>query len=230
MALPILDTPKYDIKIPSSGKVIEYRPFLVKEEKILLMAQEAEDQTGVIKAIKELVRACTFDKVNPDDLTSYDLEYLFIKIRSKSVGETAEVSIKCKDCDEHVGVTINLDDIVAPIVSKDPVSIMLSDTVGITMRHIRIKDIEKIANSENQTISTIIASIHSIFDESSVYATDDTSYEELENFVQSLSRKHIAKIEEFISSSPKVEHTIKFTCSKGHENEITLSGIQSFFA
>lgn len=236
MALPILEAPKYSIRLPSTGKTIEYRPFLVKEEKILLIAQESDSSREMLSAMKDIVKACTFNKVDPNELTSYDLEFLFLKLRSKSVGETATIKVKCEKCDTYVPVEVNLDEVEIPSVSSDPVNIMLNDTVGITMRHVRVRDLASLTDERKSSadifIDSVIASIHSIFDANGVYLTDETKKDELVNFVQSLSRSHMKEIEKFIADTPKVQLKVKFACTNEeckHENEITLTGIKSFF-
>lgn len=236
MSLPILESPKYDVRLPSSGKTIEFRPFLVKEEKILLMAQESGESRQMLTAMKDVVKACTFGVINPNDLTAYDLEFLFLRLRSKSVGETATVRLKCSECSKFTPVDINLDEIGVPTVSHEPVNIMLSDTVGITMRHIRVRDLGVLTNEKTNrsdlVTDTLIASIATIFDANSIHSTDDSSKEELTRFINSLSRVHMKQIEEFISATPKVECNVKFKCECAdcaHENEVKLTGIQSFF-
>lgn len=236
MALPIIESPKYSVRLPSTGKTIEYRPFLVKEEKILLIAQESGNAREMISAMKDIVKACTFNKVDPNLLTSYDLEFLFLKLRTKSVGETSTVKIKCSECDTYTPVDINLEDIEISDVSQEPVNIMLTDNVGITMRHVRVRDLASLTDEKKSRsdilIETVIASIASIFDSNGVYPTDESSKEELVTFVNSLNRAHMKQIEEFISTTPKVELQAKFKCSdKGcnHENDKTLTGVQSFF-
>lgn len=237
MALPIIESPKYSLRLPSNNKTVEYRPFLVKEEKILLIAQESGNTRDMIAAMKDIVKACTFNKVDPNLLTSYDLEFLFLKLRSKSIGETSTVKIKCSECDTYVPVEINLDDIEAPVVSQEPVNIMLTDTVGITMRHIRVRDLASLTdekkNRSDIMVDTVIASIASIFDANGVYSTDESTKEELVAFVNSLNRSHMKQIEDYMSATPKIELKVKFTCTNEeckHENEVTLSGVQSFFA
>lgn len=236
MALPIIESPKYSVRLPSTSKTIEYRPFLVKEEKILLMAQESSSAREMVGAMKDIVKACTFNKVDPNLLTSYDLEFLFLKLRAKSVGETSTVKIKCSECDTYVPVEINLDEIEIPTVSTEPVNIMLSETVGITMRHIRVRDLANLTDEKKSRtdvmVDTVIASIDSIFDSNGVYKTDETSKDELSAFVNSLNRSHMKQIEDYISATPKIELKVKFTCTNEeckHENEVTLSGVQSFF-
>lgn len=234
--LPILEAPKYTVRLPSSGKTIEYRPFLVREEKILLMAQESESSREMISSMKDIVKACTFNKVDPNELTSYDLEYIFLKLRAKSVGETTTVKVKCEKCETFIPVEINLDEIQAPIVSPEPVNIMLNDTVGVTMRHVRVRDLAMLADEKKSNgdifVDTAIASIHSIFDSNGVYLTDETRKDELVNFVLSLGRSQMKHIEEFITATPKIELVVKFKCTNpecNHENEITLTGVRSFF-
>jgi hypothetical protein len=236
MALPILESPKYSVRLPSTGKTVEFRPFLVKEEKVLLIAQESGESRQMLTAMKEIIKACTFETIVPNDLTAYDLEYLFLQLRSKSVGETSTVKIKCSSCETYTPVEINLDDVGVPVVSHEPVNIMLSDTIGITMRHIRVRDLgsltdEKKAKGDLFT-DTIIASIATIFDATAVYPTDESKKEELVRFVGSLNRAQIKQIEEFIATTPKVEVVAKFKCGCEKcqaDNEVKLTGIQSFF-
>ena len=234
MALPKLTAPKYTTVIPSTGKTIEYRPFLVKEEKILLMAQESEDTAQLILAMKDIVKSCTYDKVNPNDLTSFDLEFLFLKLRAKSVGEISNVKIKCTECDHHTENQIDLDNINVVVDDKISKTIMLTSTVGINLRYIKVKDMAALSDtnkSQGELINNlIVASIESIFDETAVYPADTSSTEELQGFINSLNREQMSKIEAFISAAPKLQHSLKFTC-KGcsHDNDVTLSGLQSFF-
>jgi hypothetical protein len=235
MALPTLESPKYSIRLPSTGKTIEYRPFLVKEEKILLIAQESGNSREMLAAMKDIIKVCTFNKIDPNQLTSYDLEYLFLKLRAKSVGETSTIKIKCEKCETFTPVEVNIDEVGVEEVPDEPVNIMLNDTVGITMRHIRVKDLGLLTDKKGQAdlvTETVIASIASIFDAAVVYPTDEAKKDELVTFVNSLNRGHMKQIEEFIASTPKVKCDVKFVCSCEtckHENEVKLSGIQSFF-
>ena len=230
MALPILNTPTYELTIPSTSKELIYRPFLVKEEKILLMAQESKDQGEVLRALKNIIQACTFDKINPDDLTSYDLEYIFLKLRSKSVGEIISLEVKCKHCDTVNPLDVNIEEIQIKYPEKEvEPTIQLSDEVGIVARHIPVKDLS-LLKDQNDITSVIGLCIDSIFDGSKIYKRSDISEKELTDFVESFSREHVAKIEEFISNQPKLEHTIKYKCHQcKKENVITLNGLQDFF-
>lgn len=234
MSLPILETPKYNLIIPSTGKKVEYRPFLVKEEKILLMAQESNTQEEMLLAMKDIIQSCLFNKVNADELTTFDLEYIFLKLRSKSVGETASVKIPCDHCEEFNPVEINIDDVEITSMEQEP-NVMLTDKIGITLRHLRLKDVDNLvkkkkSSAADQVIDTIIASIDTVFTEETVNRMEEATYEEASTFVNSLNRSQISKIENFISNAPKTKLDVSFCCEKCQkENEIEITGIQSFF-
>ena len=140
MGLPTLATPKYELTIPSTGQKIEYRPFLVKEEKVLLLANETKDEREQIRAMKQVIENCTFGKVDIDSLASFDIEYLFLKLRSKSVGETIEVGIKCSYCAESCPTTVNINDVEVKFDPKFTNRIKLSETVGVLMRYPNYED------------------------------------------------------------------------------------------
>jgi hypothetical protein len=234
MKLPTLNTPKYSLKVPSTGQTIEYRPFLVKEEKILMLAQESGKPEDVTQAMLDIIHACTFGAIDPQKLASFDLEYIFVKLRTKSVGEDVEVGLKCDSCGALNHVSINLEQIGMIGETKLPKKIMLTDSIGIVPKYISIKDVEAItANQDDKgksLIMTIAASIASIFDENNVYDMTEASYDEIDTFISSLNRQQLAKIEELIQNSPKFEKDVTFACiSCNHENSHKLSGIQSFF-
>lgn len=233
MNLPKIETPKYELTVPSTGKIVNYRPFLVKEEKILLIAQESEDEASLIGAMKDIIASCTFGEVNAGGLTSFDLEYIFIKIRSKSVGEEAEIGLQCDACGETNQVLVNLDDIEVPEVKPLPKKIQLTETVGIVPRHITVDKLIEISQARNEgetIIGTLAASIESIYDEKNVYPVDEASASDITEFVESLNKDHIEELEKVISSAPEVKQTIHFTCTKcGEKNTTTLRGLQNFF-
>ena len=139
MALPKLNnTPKYELTVPSSGEVIRHRPFLVKEEKVLMIAQESKDEKQILKSIKEIISACSFGKLNPNDCTTIDLEYVFLQLRAKSVGETVTVKIKCEKCDTYASVIINLEDIQVSEAKKVDNNIQITDSIGVILKKILI--------------------------------------------------------------------------------------------
>lgn len=234
MSLPKISSPKYTLQIPSTKKTVEYRPFLVKEEKVLLIAQESENNVQIVNAMKDVIEACTFNKIDADSLTSFDLEYVFIKLRAKSVGENSTISVLCKSCEHPHEHTVNLDELEVNFEGVLPSRIMLTDTVGINMKYISVKDmtvLSAVQEKNNDLVTeTIIASIDSIFDAEKIYPTDESTREELETFINSLNRSQMSKIEKFISAIPKLQHAVTFTCSKCNApNETVLSGAQSFF-
>jgi len=237
MPLPKLEANKYPAVIPSTNKTIEFRPFLVKEEKILMVAQESKDPSQIFEAMKDIIKTCTFNSVDASELTTYDLEYLFLQLRAKSVGETANIKIKCEECDEYNEVSINLLDAKVEF-SKEKVDkkIQLSDTVGIIMRPITIAKSEALSKKGNDDsdadalIHTVIASIESIYDDNGVYQTDDTSEDDLKDFVESLSRAHLELIQKYLAAQPKLKLKVEFKCNKcGHDNVRILEGLESFF-
>ena len=235
MALPILESPKYTLTIPSTNQTVEYRPFLVKEEKILMLAQQSKDQKEIMSSIERVIEACTFGTVTSKTLTSFDLEYIFLKLRAKSVGEISDIRCKCNKCEEYTDVSINLDEIeVTHSKEKIDKKIMLSDKIGVVLKYILVSDMSSIVSTEEVTVETItnmiIASIESIFDESAVYPADQSTPGELSDFVNSLNRSQLNKIEKFIENAPKLQHAVEFDCkSCKHKNEFTLAGSQAFF-
>src|SRR5210317_1931752 len=143
MALPKLNAARYTTIIPSTGKEIDYRPYLVKEEKILMLAMESQDQQQIVKAIKDVLSNCIYDDVNVDKLAMFDLEYLFLMLRSKSVGENVELKAKCEHCEEQNEVSLNISNIKPPQNAENSNVIELTKNIGITIRYPTIKDIEK---------------------------------------------------------------------------------------
>jgi hypothetical protein len=233
MALPKLDVPKYPFEVPSLNKTVDFRPFLVKEEKVLMIAQETEDESKILPIIKDIVKACSFEKLDPNECTASDLEYIFLKLRAKSVGETVNVRIKCEKCDEYANVKINLEDITISEVNKVSNTIEINDSVGVILKQLSLKDTEKIddKNPEKAFNQTIIYSIESIYDADSVYPASESTEKELIEFVDSLSHSHLEKIQEYIQNIPKLQYIAKFKCKEcGHDNEILLEGIDSFFS
>jgi phage FluMu protein Com len=233
MKLPTLNTPKYTLVLPSTGKTIEYRPFLVKEEKILMIAQESGDTDELTRAMIDVVRSCTFDAIDISKLSSFDIEYIFLKLRAKSVGEEVSIGIKCDNCENVNNIKINLDNIEVTKNQDLPKKIMLTETVGIIPKYISINEIQaisKITDKSKSLVQTIAANIESIFDANNVYPISETSFDELDSFISSLNRQQVSKLEDLIKNQPKIEKNIKFKCNKCEtHNDKTLSGIQTFF-
>jgi len=242
MPLPIIESPKYEVQIPSTGKVISYRPYLVKEEKILMIALESQDAKQALNAIKDVIKTCTFNTIDPEKLTMFDLEYIFLKLRAKSVGETTTIRLKCDECETYTNVDINLDSIPLfwPNGEKTNKTIKLTDKIGVTLQYITLDKMSRfnlnLKNDEDKLkimTDMISASIESIYDQDSVYAASDSTKEELDKFVDMLNRTQIESIEKFLSGMPRLEKKIEFKCCNdkcNHDNSMTLTGLQSFFA
>lgn len=231
MPLPTLETPKYKTKIPSTGKTIEYRPFLVKEEKILMIAQESEEPSAILTAMKEIVKSCTFEAFDIDALATYDLEYLFLQLRSKSVGEVIDLQSKCEKCEELNQVQVNLEEIKIDKPEEEVENtIQLNDSVGVVLRPVPLKDIDKVSTDSSDLTKTISLCIESIFDDNNVYKTSDVPVSELYNFIESLSHKQLMMIEKFMSNQPSIVYDGNFKCHNcKKENTFRLEGMQDFF-
>lgn len=239
MALPKVSTPTYELEIPSIKKTIKYRPFLVKEEKILIIAMESEDPKQITEAVKDVISNCILTiGIKIDNLATFDIEYIFLNIRGKSVGETAEVLITCPDDGQtQVPVTINLDDIKVEVSDKHSRDIKLDDNLNLRMRYPSIQEFIKnnfIRNDQisvDDTFGVICSCIEQIFNEEESWSASDCTKKELIEFLESLSSKQFKKIENFFETMPKLTHTIHVKNPNTEvENKIVLEGLTSFFA
>ena len=234
MALPVLNNPNYEMELPSTGEKIEYRPFLVKEQKILMMAMESEDVSAQSKAVVDIIKNCTFGAINDkvETLPTFDIEYMFLQIRSKSVGETVELIITCQDDGEtKVPVNINLEDINVVKTEGHDTTIMITDKIGLTMRYPTMKqlmsyDMSKITTMEG-TFKVINDCLENVFDENEVY--EEMNSKELQEFIEQMTTEQFQKVREFFNTMPKLKHTLKVkNPNTGVENEVVLEGMQSF--
>lgn len=239
MALPKLNAlPQYEIIIPSTKKAIKYRPFLVKEQKILLMALETQDQKAVYNAIVNVIEACIEDGTDVNKLTSYDVEYLFLMIRGKSVGETIDVKMVCQHdgCDATTEVRIPIDDIAVPSAASKSTIVKLTDDISIELEHPSITRVQEVSLSDGmsqteallQLMKAAISVVHT--DEERIVFKQETKQEQ-DDFLDSLSGKQLNEIMEFVQAMPAVSHDIEWTCSGcGKQNKRTLRGLTDFFS
>ena len=236
MSLPKIAKVTYELNVPSTGKKIKYRPFLVKEEKVLILAQESGSQVEITKAIKEVISACVQTRgFKVDSLATFDMEYIFLNIRGRSVGESVDVIITCPD-DEvtTVPLTIFLDEIQVVFDPKHESSIQLDDTYSVkmkypTMEQIMKADIDDI--SVQQSLEMIAQCIDQIYSEEESFAASDSSLKELTSWVEDLEPKQFAKLEAFFITMPKLSHSIEVTNPEtGVESTVVLEGLGSFFA
>ncbi len=237
MSLPKLNTPEYRLTIPSSDEEIKYRPFLVAEEKLLLIAQETGDDSSMLRAVKDLVEKCTFGEVDVEHMPLFDMEYLFLNIRAKSVGETAKVKVKCPDDEEtEVEVEIFLPDVKVQIGDDHTNKIQLTDSMVLEMTYPRFDTVTSIkkqfpdATDIEMTFHVINTTMLTLFDGEEEYDMMDHSHTERMDFIDQMTQQQFKKMQIFFDTSPKLTHTINVTNPKTKKKgKYKLEGIAAFF-
>ena len=239
MPLPKIATPTYELELPSTGETVQYRPFLVKEEKLLVIALESDNTKQITTAIKSVIKNCVLTKgVRVEDLPTFDIEYLFLNIRGKSVGEDIEVSITCPDDNETtVQVHINLDDIQVEKFDDHSDKIKLDDSIMMQMKYPSLEqfiknnfDINQ-KNAMDQSFDLIASCVDKIFTEEEVWTTADCTKKEMNDFLEQMNSSQFKEIEKFFETMPKLTHKIKVKNPKTKvESEVVLEGLASFFA
>tara|TARA_B100000424_G_scaffold185269_1_gene143702 strand:- start:232 stop:939 length:708 start_codon:yes stop_codon:yes gene_type:complete len=233
MALPKLDTPIHTLVLPSTGQEIKYRPFLVKEQKLLMMAQESEEDDQMYHIMSNIVRACTFDKVDADTVPLFDIEYVFLKLRAKSVGETAKLRVLCPDDEKtYTELEVNLDNIDVQMTENHTNIVELSDKVKIIMKYPQLKDMKMIGadlQGVEQVFSILKYCIHEVHDGEKVYNRVDVTEKDIEDFIESFSTTQLESVINFFDTMPKLRHTMTITNPKTKvKSDIVLEGLQSF--
>jgi len=238
MPLPTITTAQYELKLPSTGKTIKYRPFLVKEEKILILSLESEDQKLITNAVKQVLKACVLTKgIKIDQLPSFDIEYLFLNIRGKSVGESIELLVTCGDDGKtEVPVNVNIDDIE---VRKDPnhtPDIEIDEDYKVRMKYPSMSQfIETNFNQDDEdavekSFEIISSCVDSVYNDEDVWAASDCTKKEVNDWVQSLTSAQFAKIEGFFDTMPRLSHTLEVVNpNTKKKNTIELEGLTDFF-
>jgi|TARA_R100000322_G_scaffold162712_1_gene125787 hypothetical protein len=240
MPLPKIATPTYELELPSTGKTISYRPFLVKEEKLLVIALESEDTKQITNAIKAVIRACILTKgVKVETLPTFDIEYLFLNIRGKSVGEDIDVNLICPDDNEtEVSVSINLDDINVKKPDGHTNKIKLDNNLMMELKYPSLNEFIKNnfdpnevgTNAMEQSFDLIGSCINKIFNEDEVWVAADCSKKEINDFLDSMNSNQFKEIESFFETMPKLTHTVKvFNPKTKVESDVVLEGLASFF-
>ena len=238
MALPKLNVPVYEAVLPSTEKVIKYRPFLVKEEKLLFTAQESGEE-AVLPAVKQIIKNCVQGELDIDNMPLFDIEFLFLRLRAKSVGEEVTLGLKPWGCPQNNGelceftteVSVNLEEIKCVKDKKHTSKIMLSDKIGIMMKYPDISQMN-MGESENDVMGMKIIKncINMIFTEEETHEKDSFTGEELDDFIDSLNTKQMDKIRNFFETMPTLKHTVKYKCKTcDEEKETTVQGLNSFF-
>ena len=233
MALPKLDTPIHTLVLPSTGQEIKYRPFVVKEQKLLMMAQESEQDDQMYHIMSNIVRACTFDKVDADTVPLFDIEYVFLKLRAKSVGETAKLRVMCPDDEKtYTELEVNLDNIDVQMTENHTNIVELSDKVKIIMKYPQLKDMKMIGadlQGVEQVFSILKYCIHEVHDGEKVYNRVDVTEKDIEDFIESFSTTQLESVINFFDTMPKLRHTMTITNPKTKvKSDIVLEGLQSF--
>jgi len=238
MPLPKIETPTYELELPSTEKTVNYRPFLVKEEKLLVLALESEDTKQITTAIKAVLKNCVLTKgIKVEHLPTFDIEYLFLHIRGKSVGEEIEVNITCPDDEKtQVPITLNLDDIKVQKNDNHNNQIKLDDNLMMELKYPSLDQFIKNnfdfdeKNQMEQSFDLIGTCIDKIYNEEEVWATADCTKKEVKEFLESMNSSQFKEIENFFETMPKLSHTIKVTNPKTKvESEVVLEGLASFF-
>ena len=236
MALPTMNLPTYELEVPSSGKKIKFRPFLVKEEKVLLLALESDNEQNIRDAVQNLLKSCISSRIKIEKLSSFDLEYIFLNIRAVSVGEIVEINVTCQDDNEtQVKYNLNLTDVKVNFPENHSAKIMLTDDTGVIMKYPsfdRFVDTQFTNKTidENTVIKIIAESIDQIFQKEEVFDESTTSPKEFVEFVENLTNAQMENVQKFFQTSPRLEHSFKVKNPKtGVESDYTLSGLQAFF-
>ena len=240
MPLPKIATPSYELELPSTGKTIQYRPFLVKEEKLLVIALESEDTKQITNAIKAVIRSCVLTKgIKVATLPTFDIEYLFLNIRGKSVGEDIDVKLTCPDDNEtEVSVNVNLDDIQVEKPEGHSNRIKLDKNLMMELKYPSLNEFIKnnfdpndaTKNPMEQSFELIGSCISKIYNEDEVWAASDCSKKEITDFLDSMNSNQFKEVEKFFQTMPKLSHTVKITNPKTKvESDVVLEGLASFF-
>ena len=247
MALPKVMTPTYELTIPSSGEKISYRPFLVKEEKILLMAIEEGSPASMVKAMRDIISACTENRVKVKDLAPFDIEYFFLQLRGRSIGDVINLDLRkpnnvvCEEeegenCNQVCNINIKIDDIVVDSSEQIENRIELTDTIGVKMNYPQLETVSKYAgtlgvNMKSEDIFKLINEcIEYIWDEDEIFKAKDSTKKELTEFIESLSTDQFSKIRDYFEGMPRLKHTIEWKCPKcDKKTPMLLEGIDAFF-
>ena len=238
MPLPKISTAEYELTLPSNGKTIKYRPFLVREEKILILALESENQKQITTAVRQVIKECVLTKgIKVDQLPSFDIEYLFLNIRGKSVGESIELMVTCGDDGKtEVPVTVLIDDIEVSTNDEHNTDIELSDGYSVKMKYPSLNQFIETNFSQDdedaveKSFEMIATSIDMVYNDKEMFSASECTKKELKEWVESLTSEHFQKIEKFFETMPKLQHTLKvINPNTKKENTVVLEGLTDFF-
>tara|TARA_B100000287_G_C20638780_1_gene782705 strand:- start:286 stop:1023 length:738 start_codon:yes stop_codon:yes gene_type:complete len=237
MALPVVETPRYELTLPSTDLKVQYRPFLVKEEKILFMALESGDEQEMQNATKDILKQVTFNKIDVEQLPTFDVEYIFLQVRAKSVGEIAKFKIICPDDKETYGeVEVDVSKVEVQVDDKHTNNVVLDEKrkLGVVMKYPNMKVLYSTSNIKemkyDDIMKLVIGCVDYIYEGEKNYPTKDSTTEELQSFFENLSQDQFVSMRKFFESMPRLRHTTKVKNPKtGIESTVTFSGLQDFF-
>lgn len=225
--IPVLDTPTFDVEVYSTKQKVQMRPFLVKEEKILIMAQESGKKEDMLKAMQDIVSTCSKGALDGKKLPFFDLQNIFLRLRSQSIGGTSEFNLICGECQHRTPFELDLESIQLVTSEEHTNKIQLTDDVGVIMRY---PSGEEIAGEELKVFDIVVSCIDSIFTKEEIHSTKDESREEIEAWVEALTSEQFEKIARFFETSPRLEKVIEYKCPKCEtENVVVMDGLESFF-
>ena len=237
MALPVVETPRYELTLPSTDLKVQYRPFLVKEEKILFMALESGDEQEMQNATKDILKLVTFNKIDVEQLPTFDVEYIFLQVRAKSVGEIAKFKIICPDDKETYGeVEVDVSKVEVQVDDKHTNNVVLDEKrkLGVVMKYPNMKVLYSTSNIKemkyDDIMKLVIGCVDYIYEGEKNYPTKESTTEELQSFFENLSQDQFVSMRKFFESMPRLRHTTKVKNPKtGIESTVTFSGLQDFF-
>jgi hypothetical protein len=225
--IPVLDTPTFDVDVYSLNKKVQMRPFLVKEEKILIMAQESGKKEDMMKAMQDIVSVCSRGALVGKDLPFFDLQNIFLRLRSQSIGGTSEFNLICGECQHRTPFEMDLESIQLVTNEEHTNKIQLTEDIGVIMRY---PSGEELGNEENKVFDIVVSCIDSIYTKEEIHSTKDETKEDIEAWVENLTSDQFEKIAKFFETSPRLEKTIEYKCSKCEtENVVVMDGLESFF-
>ena len=249
MGLPTITVPKYSLHLPSSGDEIKYRPFLVKEEKLLLIAMESEDEKQIMEATKTVINNCVFGDIDVDTMPLFDIEYIFLWLRAKAKGELVELKYNCPECENIIDISFNIEDVKVKKIEKHTNKIELTDSLGVVLKYPNMTIQSKLDKFNDESdiekiFKTIQYCIDFIYDAEATYPAKDHTEKELKDFLESLTDAQFQKIAKFFEEVPALKHTVTLECKKkikgddkkkskpkicGYKEDVVLEGLASFF-
>ncbi len=227
MALPTLSVPTFDVEVYSTKEKVKMRPFLVKEEKILILAAESNQRADMIRAMQQVITSCSSGKIDAEKLPFFDLQNIFIKLRAQSIGKESEFNLICGECGHETPTSLDLEQINLRVTPNHNNKIMLTDEIGVVMKY---PTAEVLINEDQPVFDLVVSCVDKVFTLDEIHDAADQSPEEISNFIDSLTSEQFDKIVEFFETAPKILHNIEYTCSKCQtENTVVVDGVENFF-